>query len=153
MWITLSISDLQSKLAAAEYVAVTSAQLPEGKTAEEVVEEEISSTVNMVRGYVAGRSSNALGAGETIPNELKDAALVVIRNKVFTRLPGLKRLLDGPRVKEYEDAIEQLRDTAAGRFAVVPPVEASADQASGETIKVVRRTKRQSTRESWSGTL
>jgi len=153
MWITLSSADLKNKLSAAEYASVTTAQVQEGKTAEEVIAEELGATVSMVRGYVGARQSNVLGDGVTIPDELKDAALVVMRHKVFSRLPGLKRLLDEARVREYEDAMVQLRDVAAGRFAVVPPVVVSEDQAVGQTAQVVSRRERQHTREKWSGVL
>lgn len=153
MWITLSSSDLQDKLAAAEYAAVTTAQVQDGKTPEQVVTEELASTVAMVRGYVAARASNVLGDGVTIPDELKDAALVVMRHKVFSRLPGMKRLMDEARVREYEGAMELLRDVAAGRFAVVPPTTASADQPISQTAEVVSSRVRQHTREKWSGVL
>jgi hypothetical protein len=153
MWITLSSSDLKNKLSASEYTSVTTAQVQEGKTAEEVVVEELGSTVAMVRGYVGAQQSNVLGEGVTIPDELKDAALVVMRHKVFSRLPGLKRLLDEARVREYEDAFTLFRDVAAGRFAVVPPEVPSEDQAVGQTVQVVSSRERQHTREKWSGVL
>ncbi len=153
MWITLTDADLQTKLAAGEYASITTAQLPEGVTAASVIAAEIASTTGMVRGYVAGQLSNTLGAGVTIPGELKDTALVIVRHKIFSRLPGLKRLLDEPRVREYEDALATLRDVAAGRFRIVPPEEPAADQPAGQTIKVVRHTQRQSSRKNWSGTL
>lgn len=154
MWISLTSSDLKGKLAAAEYASITTAQVQDGKTAEEVVAEEISSTVAMVRGYVGARGSNTLGVGETLPDELKDAALVILRHKIFTRLPGLNRLLNEARVREYEDALSQLKDVAVGRFAVVPPETASPDQAVGQSAEVVSpKQRRQNTRETWGGVL
>ena len=88
---------------------MTSASLPDGVTAAEIIADELSRTVAQVRGFVSANKSNALGDGETIPDELKDAALVIVRYKVFTRLPGMKALLDELRVKEYEEATRLLR--------------------------------------------
>lgn len=154
MWISLTSTDLKDKLAAAEYASITTAQVQDGKTGEDVVTEEIRSTVAMVRGYVGARASNTLGEGETLPDELKDAALVILRHKIFTRLPGLNRLLNEARVREYEEALAQLREVAAGRFAVVPPETASPDQAVGQSAEVVSpRRRRENTRETWGGVL
>ena len=153
MWITLSSADVQQKLAADEYDAVTSASLPDGVTAAEIITDELSRTLAQVRGFVSANKSNALGDGETIPDELKDAALVIVRYKVFTRLPGMKALLDELRVKEYEEATRLLRDVSAGRFAIVPPTTPAADdeQAAPSTIETVSAPTRRNKRENLEG--
>lgn len=139
-WNTITIADVQNKLAAAEYAAVTTASLPDGKTGSDVVNEEITNAIQEVRGYVAGRVANVAGEGSTVPDELRDTTLVIIRYRVFTRLPGMKRLLDELRVKEYDEALRKLRDVSAGRFRVVDPETPAADQASGSSIQVVSKT-------------
>jgi hypothetical protein len=153
MWLTLTIDRLATKLSSAEFASVTAAQLPDGSFAEDVLAEEIERTVAMVRGYVSGNRENTLGEGETIPSELEDAALAILRHKIFTRIPGLKRLLDEGRVREYEDALQQLSHTASGRFRITPPTTAAVEQPAGPTITVVTRPIRINTREKWSGTL
>lgn len=150
-WNTLSIQDLQRKLAAAEYTSVTTVSLPDGMTGTQVVEEEISNGIQEVRGYVAGYASNVLGEGQTVPDELRDVTLVLIRYRTFTRLPGMKRLLDELRVREYDEALRKLRDVAAGRFRVVSPETAAPEQAGGSTIAVVSKTRRRAKRENLDG--
>ncbi len=152
MWIPLTSALLQTKLTAAEFASLSAAQLPTGVTSAELIAQEITSTVAMVRGYVAANRENTLGEGETIPDELTDAALHILRHKTFSRLPGLKKLLDEARVREYEDALSQLKDAAAGRFRVTPPETIAAEQPASQTISS-RAPKRQSTREKWSGVL
>jgi hypothetical protein len=152
MWIPLTSALLQTKLTAAEFSSISAAQLPSGTTAAELIAQEITSTVAMVRGYVAANRENTLGEGETIPDELRDAALCILRHKTFSRIPGLKKLLDEARVREYEDALAQLKDAAAGRFRVTPPETIATAQPASQTI-ASRASKRQSTRQSWSGTL
>lgn len=150
-WNTLSIEDLQRKLAAAEYSAVTAASLPDGMTGTQVVEEEIANAIQEVRGYIAGHAANVLGEGATVPDELRDTTLVIIRYRTFTRLPGMKKLLDELRVREYDEALRKLRDVAAGRFKVVSPEVPAEKQAGGSTIAVVSKTERRATRKGLSG--
>lgn len=153
MWIELTSDDLQMKLSAVEWSSIGGAQLPDGVTGAEIVADEIANTTNEVRGYVGGFRENTLGDGATIPDELKDTALVILRHKVFTRIPGLKRLLDDGRVREYDNAITRLKDVARGLFRIVQPATASEDQPSGQTMVVVRSTARKHSRETWGGTL
>jgi uncharacterized protein DUF1320 len=153
MWNPLLSADLQQKLSDDEFAAVTSASLPDGVTANDIISEELSRTVNEVRGFVAGHKANILGAAGTIPDELQDAALVIVRFKVFTRLPGLKALLDELRVKEYDEAMRKLRDVSAGRFALVQPINAApgSEQAAPSTIGVVSAPPRQNTKSKLKG--
>ena len=53
MWIELTSAALQQKLSADEFDAVTSASLPDGVTADDIITEELSRTVSEVRGFVA----------------------------------------------------------------------------------------------------
>lgn len=153
MWISLTSADLQQKLAADEFDAVTSASLPEGVTAADIIADELNRTVSEVRGFVAGNKTNVLGDGATIPEELLDAALAIVRFKVFTRLPGLKALLDELRVREYDEAMRKLRDVSAGRFALVQPLTPApgSEQAAPSTIGVVSAPPRKNTKGRLSG--
>lgn len=140
-WNTITIADVQLKLAAAEYSSVTTASLPDGKTGSDIVNEEITNAIQEVRGYVAGRVANVQGEGSTVPDELRDTTLALIRYRVFTRLPGMKKLLDELRVKEYDEALRKLRDVAAGRFRLVNPETPAAEQAGGSSIQVISKTR------------
>lgn len=154
MWITLTAADFASKIAEAEYASVLSTQLPDGKTGADVLAEELVLTTNEVRGYVSAQIGAVLGAGVTLPEELADTALVIVRHKVFTRLPGLKRLLDEGRVREWEQALARLKEVARNLFKVAAPATPATEQPGGQGISVVGgRPARQHTREKWSGTL
>lgn len=154
-WIALTSAHLQRKLSAAEWTSITTTQLTDGVTGPEVVADEIAATVRMVVGFVSANRQNVVGPAGTIPDELEDQALSILRHKVFSRLPGLaKRFLDEGRVREYEDAMRILRDVAMGRFLVASPEVAGEEQAGGQTIAVVNPPPgRENTRQKWSGTL
>lgn len=137
-WILITEALVRTKLTDAEMSALLAVSLPDGVTGVEILEQEIANTTAEVRGYVAGNPQNTLGAGATIPEELMDDALVILRYKVFTRAPNMKRLLDELRVKEYDAAKRKLsQDVPAGKFRVVPPAEEAAEQAGGGTVAVV----------------
>lgn len=136
-WNPITAADVQKKLTAAEYASITSVSLPGGESASTIVAEEITNAIQEVRGYVAGYHANVLGDGATVPDELRDVTLVLIRQRLFTRLPGMKRLLDELRQSEYEEAMRKLRDVAAGRFRLVAPETAASDQAAGAGVQLI----------------
>lgn len=152
-WVSITSADVERKLAADEFSAISEASLPDGVTAADIIAAEITQTVAEVRGYVAGNKSNILGEAGTIPDELMEAALVILRYKVFTRLPAMKALLDELRVREYDEALRRLRDVSAGRFVIVPPVVAAPDvqQPATPIIGVVSCDRRQNTRKKLGG--
>lgn len=134
-WITLTETEIAGRLAAPELTAVTSAAVRLGQTAEQILAGALKSVTAEVRGYVAACSRNVLGPAGTIPDELEGAALALIRRHLFTRLPKMESLFDDLRQKEAEDALVRLRDTAACRFAIVPPVlPAPAEEQAGDTV-------------------
>ncbi len=126
-WNPLTADAFRDKLTKAEYTAITSIAVQDGKTWADVLDEEITRTANLVRGYTPNNTPQ--GTGETIPDELQDAALAVLRMKFFTRLPALKGLWSEARNQEYLQAIDLLRDWAGKRFRVVPPEDAAPTQA------------------------
>ena len=148
-WTTLDSDDVKNRLSGAEYAGVTSAALASGQTAAGVVAEQISGVVNYVRGFVP--ASVPRGDGETIPDELKDAALAMIVYRILTRLPSLKLLLDDARKSANEAAEKLLRDVAAGRFRLIAPTDPAASQAAGATIAQVGTTTRKATRQTMNG--
>lgn len=142
-WITPST--IKERLAGPEYNAVTKAALNTGQVGETLVANELSRVIKLVRGYVGKK--NVLGDGDTIPDELEDAALALLVYQILTRIPGLKNLLTDERTGAQKDALRLLRDVAAGDFVIVPPDNAApaTEQPSARgTISMTRRKGRNS---------
>lgn len=121
-WITLSVTDVKAKLAGAELTALQTAALASGQS--DPVVEIIAEVTNEVRGYVAACARNTLGAGATIPDKLKSAALAMIRYRSATRLP-VKSFLTADRVSENEAAVRLMEQVAKCMFAIEEPTTAS----------------------------
>lgn len=101
MWIPLSINDVYDRLTAPEVSALKTSAVKSGQAAT-VVGSIISMCVQEWRGAL--RRHHRLAAGETIPSELEAHVLADIRYRLFTRLPGMKQLLDELRVEEWREA-------------------------------------------------
>jgi len=152
-WETLTIADLKTYLSGSEYDGITAAALASGQDADEVVESVIADTVQMVRGYVAGCTQNTLGSGATIPNELRQAALALVRSAVFTRLPGMQALNDETRQEATRTAMQQLRDAGACKLRIEQPATASEQVIAGPAVELVNSRTRTVTRETMGGLL
>lgn len=100
-WIQLTINDVYDRLTAPEVSALKSAATKAGQSAT-VVGSIISMCVQEWRGAL--RRHHVLAAGETVPGELEAHVLADIRYRLFTRLPGMKNLLDELRVEEWREA-------------------------------------------------
>jgi hypothetical protein len=148
-WITLTETDIITKLSGPEIAAMKTAALQSGQA--NPLTDVISQIVAEIRGYVAGCARNTLGDGESIPSELKGAAISRIRFELATRLP-VASLLTEDRKTANANALSLLRDVAACRFALVQPATAAEDQAANETaVALVSSTTRKATREKLSG--
>jgi len=150
-WITLTEEDVQRRLTAAELTALKTAAKASSQDADDILNEAIADVVKRVRGYVAACQRNTLGEGVTIPDELRGSALALVRDYLFTRLPGLKGLNDQIRQKESERALAELRDVAACKFAIVPPETEAGDQAAGAGVELADSRDREATRDKTSG--
>jgi len=84
-WITLTQDDLIGSLTAAELTAVQTKALAVGQV--NPVPQKFVEAIQEIRGRVAACKENRLGEGATIPEELKPAALAILRYRVLTRLP------------------------------------------------------------------
>jgi hypothetical protein len=124
MWIELTETDLNETTG--ELASVRGALLPEGRTASQVVTEQLAQAIGIVRGYCPAGVS--LADGLTIPSELKLAALSIARVEVFTRIQALNRFLTDARREEKADAMKLLRDWNAGKFRVVATDNAAVAQ-------------------------
>lgn len=100
-WISLTQNDVYDRLSAPELSALKTAATKSGQPAT-VVGSIISMCVQEWRGAL--RRHHVLAAGETIPAELEAHVLADIRYRLFTRLPGMKGLLDELRVEEWREA-------------------------------------------------
>lgn len=137
-WITLTAEDVQRRLASAEYSALLNAAKQVAQDPADLVAEAIAEITQQVRGYVAACEKNTLGDGQTIPDETKAAALALVRDYLFTRLPGLRSLNDELRQKETDRAVAMLRDVAACKLAIVLPQTPATQQAGGPAIQLVK---------------
>ncbi len=149
-WITLTSDDVRRCFAGPELTALQSVALGVGQS--DPTTEVLAQITNDVRGYVAGCARNTLGEAGTIPEELKAAALALVAVELCGRLPVKSFLTEG-RKTAAENALTKLRDVAACRFAIVPPVTAApaAEQAGGGAAELVSSTCRQATRRKLSG--
>jgi hypothetical protein len=149
-WLTLTESDVITKLSGPEVAAMKTAALQpaQGNPLPEV----IAQVVAEIRGYVAACARNTLGEGETIPSELLGVAISRIRFELATRLPVASLLTDDRRTANSQ-AIALLRDVAACRFLLVQPATAAEEQAAGgNAVEVVnQRPKRTVTRHTLRG--
>lgn len=154
-WISLTSTQAKARLAGAEYNAIKAAALNSGQDADTLVTDTLSRVVKDVRGYVGGCSRNLLGDGDTIPDELEDAALALFVYRFLTRLPNMKALLDPQRVAAYGDALKKLEQTAACKFAIVQPTTPAADeeQSGGGNMEVIASRTRVAKREGTAGLL
>ncbi len=144
-WISITESDVQSKLAGAELAALKTAALASGQT--NPLTEIIEQVVDEVRGYIGGNRANTLGAAGTIPQKLLSAALAMIRYRLATRLP-VKSMITEDRKAEYDGAIRLLEQVAAGKFSIEDPV---SGERSGVSIEQASTPTRNATRTKLAG--
>lgn len=138
-WVTLTSDDLSRGLTGPESTAVKTAALGAGQG--DPVPGIIADVVAEIRGYVAANKANILGAGATIPDKLRAAAISRLRFEAFTRLPVGRNLLTEDRVKANEAAISLFRDVAAGRFAIDEPTTPSDESVPSPRPSFTRRTR------------
>ena len=147
-WITITEALVTSKLSGPELAALKSAALATGQS--DPLVEVIAQIVTEVRGYVGASARNTLGEGATIPDELLGAAISRIRFELATRLP-VASLLTTARTEANTQALDRLRDAAAGRFAVIQPTTVAAAQAGGPAVQIVSTSCRRATNAGLAG--
>lgn len=138
-WITLTTEHIRRSLTGAELSAVQTTALGEGQS--DPLPATLDGVVKEIRGYVSACERNTLGDGETIPDELLDAAIAIARWRALTRLP-VARLATEQRREENDAAVRLLREVAACRFRIAQPATASAENlASGGAQVISSRTR------------
>lgn len=152
-WITPTLELCQTRISGPEWQALHRAATQAGQDGEVMAQTVIDNTVNRLRGRVAARTENQLGAAGTIPDELTTCFLSLWVYDFITRLPGMKSLLDDRRVEAWKNAESELRHVAEGKIKIVQPVDAApaAEQAGGGSVGVVSSSPRRVTRQSVSG--
>lgn len=153
MWITPTAATVKARITGAEFEALKSAALASGQVADTLVTTCLARVVQQIRGYVGNRYT--LGEAGTIPDELESALGAMWVYEFISRVPGTDKLLSERRVAAYDNAIVQLKDVSAGRFAIVPPTTEApaAEQASGPGISLASSSTRQASRTDLTGLL
>lgn len=131
-WITISPADLDDLDVAPRIAAAKTAALAAGQ--DDPVPTVIADVTELVRGYVAGRYR--LGTGATVPSRLKTAAMDIIVYRLLSRIGK-----GSPWEQRNRDAIALLKETAAGRFTLVDPVDAATDSGSGRPAPYLSATR------------
>jgi hypothetical protein len=116
MWVEFTAPALLSRVTGPEFDALqTAATSPE----QEDVLADIAATIvadwRAVLARVAALSKRRLA----LPTEVEAHVLAHFRHAAFTRLPGMKRLLDEGRVREWERA-NKIHDNLA-KLVIEPP--------------------------------
>ena len=139
-WIELTEADLLTALSGPELEKLRAAALKSGQS--DPVQPVLDQITSEVRGRVAACDRNQLGDGNTIPSELKDAALALVVMRIMTRAAGTVIDPQGARKAAAERADKTLEAVAACRFAIVQPVTASTDEVGTTLPSVTARTHR-----------
>lgn len=137
-WIELTEADLLTALSGPELEKLRAAALKSGQS--DPVQPVLDQITSEVRGRVAACDRNQLGDGNTIPSELKDAALALVVMRIMTRAAGTVIDPQGARKAAAERAAKTLEAVAACRFAIVQPVTASTDEVGTTLPSVGART-------------
>lgn len=154
-WITPTLEQCQQRITGAEWQALHRAATQAGQDGEQMAQDVITHIITRIRGRVAARSENILGAEGTIPDELMTCFLALWVYDFITRLPNMKSLLDERRVEAWKSAEIELRHVAEGKIKLVQPATPAEPelQAATSTLHVVSKTKRRVTRDNVSGLL
>lgn len=117
-WIAISEDDVKTALSDTELQKFRATALAGGQT--DPVAPSISTVVNKIRGYL--RAVGDVESGEKIPESLKDAALALLVFEIPSRVGGMVIDPKGYREKRRTEALDLLKDVAAGRFGIEDPV-------------------------------
>lgn len=140
-WITLTEAHLENHLSGDELDALKTESLADGQ--DSPVDDILTEVTRKVRGYVGANPANTLGEAGTIPDELKDSALQIVKWELINRLPGMSFLADERREDQKDDAIRLLERVADGKFAIAQPETASDEVVNSAHVAVVTsRTKK-----------
>jgi hypothetical protein len=116
-WLILTAGMLQSRIAAAEYNALTAAVISSGQS--DPIPQLLSDVTERVR--LAIRSGGeSLGAVNTIPASLRRAALAIAKHDLFSRIAVLRTLAEGAK-NDAEKAERMLERVEEGKVKIEAP--------------------------------
>lgn len=137
-WIELTEADLLTAMSGTELAKLRAAALQSGQS--DPVQPVFDQITAEVRGRVAACDRNQLGSGNTIPSELKDAALALVVMRIMTRAAGTVIDPQGARKDAAARADRILEAVAACDFAIVQPETASTDEVGTTLPSITART-------------
>ena len=117
-WPVLGEEHLKAVISGEEWDVFSSVALAAG--AGDVIAQACRSVAGRVRGYVSGRKP-AVGMDTTpgsVPEELVDAASVLLMEAVATRIPGAGIVIDEPRKERIRAANGDLKACQEGRLGI-----------------------------------
>jgi hypothetical protein len=152
-WITFNAALIAERMAGPELLAIKTAAIADDQDGDELVAAVAERVCSTVRGYIGACAKNSLGAEDTLPAELIDAALALAVHNIITRLPGMASMLDERRDANREEALALLRDVAACKFAIIAPETEAEEQPASGRIETLNAPRRQFTRDSMRGVL
>jgi hypothetical protein len=117
-WLEITEALVEDRLTADELSSLKTLSVSSGGAP---LADVITGVTNEVRGYVSA-GGYTRGAGATIPDELFEAAVSIIRYRLILRMPAEKMLLTPGREKDKDAALALLKDlVATGRFGIASP--------------------------------
>lgn len=121
-WVTIATTDITPRLSDEELAALRRNTETTGDP--DPLAKLITQVVPKIRRACAAGGAT-LGPASTIPDELLDSALSIIRYRLCSGMPG--GLLNEDRRKEYADAIAELDVIAEDAAGIVEPTTESTD--------------------------
>ena len=135
-WLILTAGMLQSRIAAAEYNALTAAVISSGQS--DPIPQLLSDVTERVR--LAIRSGGeSLGAVNTIPASLRRAALAIAKHDLFSRIAVLRTLAEGAK-NDAEKAERMLERVEEGKVKIEAP-ETDTETETGNAAEYGSDTK------------
>ena len=134
-WNALTEADVLTVLAGPELEAIRAAALK----AEQVdpVQPVIDEVTSLVRGYIAGCSSNQLGPDGTIPDKLQRPALDIIAVNIPARV---RQKTTDDRNQAKKEAIRLLERVADCKFHIEAPATPTEEQTGHPKPTITGRT-------------
>lgn len=149
MWVEITEADLLTGISGPELAGIRSAALATGQS--DPVQPTLDQVARLIRGRAAACRHNRLGAGNTIPDELTEAAVAIAVMRLPARAAGLTIDPDGARQSAADDAQDLLKEVAACRFAVEQPAAASEEQTAAPPSPAMQPKNRRFTRTAQDG--
>jgi len=117
-WVNLTLADLQAQITSQELAEWTTAILQQGQP--ETVTALLDQCTKFVRGFVA-RGGNVMGLEGTVPCELIDTTLNLVKERLFERAASLHKFSEQARLVARDERNFLTDVVADGKFTVSMP--------------------------------